>query len=399
MYFYLDTPDKKTSAIKIRYYVKFEKKSFVYSTGISIHPKNWNKKNRMPIVKSGSAGFELKKITARLNLYIEQLHKTINDIQLNKENVTRSKLKQALDDSFKLSKVSIDKSSVSSMMSYYIKQREKLNKYSRQGIDKYKYLKNKLEHYNKNLKTSDINEEFMIDFINFLREHYKLTDITLNRTIGFLKTFLKWSIEYGVEIDNSYKKVTITSRDADHIHLTKEQVKVLESLELETKLDRIRDLFLIGVYSGQRFSDYTVFKKSDVIDNRIVKRAQKTNFKSYVPISKKLKKLLDKYEWRLPKVSNQKFNAYIKEVCKIAAFNDEITRTKYRGKEKIIEIQPFYERVSSHTARRTFITLASYTVPDHIIMGITGIRSANTLKTYKKFDPNLLENYVETIFQ
>ena len=86
-------------------------------------------------------------------------------------------------------------------------------------------------------------------------------------------------------------------------------------------------------------------------------------------------------------------------MCKIAAFNNEITRTKYRGKEKIIEIKPFYERVSSHTARRTFITLASYTVPDHIIMGITGIRSANTLKTYKKFDPNLLENYVETIFQ
>ena len=84
MYFFLNNPRNKKSAIRLRYYVKSEKQTFVYSTGISIDPKNWNKKNRMPIVKSGSAGFELKKITARLNLYVEQLHKTINDIQLNK---------------------------------------------------------------------------------------------------------------------------------------------------------------------------------------------------------------------------------------------------------------------------------------------------------------------------
>ena len=56
MYFYLDTPEKKTSAIKLRCHVKAEKKSFVYSTGISINPKNWNKENRMPKAKAGKEG-------------------------------------------------------------------------------------------------------------------------------------------------------------------------------------------------------------------------------------------------------------------------------------------------------------------------------------------------------
>ena len=47
----------------------------------------------------------------------------------------------------------------------------------------------------------------------------------------------------------------------------------------------------------------------------------------------------------------------------------------------------------------TFITLASEAnVPDHIIMGICGIRDSKTLKTYKKFNPDVLENYVDTIF-
>ncbi len=74
MYFYLDTPNKNLSAIKIRYYVKSEKKRLVYSTGISINPLNWNNISRMPKTKSGAAGFELKQITNKLNRYIEELH-------------------------------------------------------------------------------------------------------------------------------------------------------------------------------------------------------------------------------------------------------------------------------------------------------------------------------------
>ena len=44
----------------------------------------------------------------------------------------------------------------------------------------------------------------------------------------------------------------------------------------------------------------------------------------------------------MPKVSNQKFNDNIKEVCKLAGFNEEVTTTKYKGSERIIEVKPFY---------------------------------------------------------
>ena len=154
----------------------------------------------------------------------------------------------------------------------------------------------------------------MIDFIAFLRNDYQLTDISLSRTIGFLKTFLKWCLEMGLNIDNNYKKVTVANREADHIHLTKEKVKILENLELNKTLDKYRDLFLIGIYSGQRFSDYSVFKKADVFNNRIEKRQEKTDQKAYIPISNKLEILLNKWDWRLPKLSNQKFNQNINEI-------------------------------------------------------------------------------------
>ena len=396
MYFYLDTPHKEKSAIKVRYYVKSEKKTFTYSTGISINPKNWNKLNRMPKPKAGAAGFELRQITNELNRIIEHLQISINAISLENKQVTRSELKKRLDAKFKHVVVS---NTLISKLDQFILEKEKLGKNTKKSIDKYRGLKNKIYEYNSNLKLSDINKDFMIDFVSYLRHEKDLTDISLNRNIGYLKTFLKWCRYSGYTVDETYNQIKIKTRDADHVSLTKEQVQTLSELKLNKTLDKYRDLFLIGIYSGQRFSDYSVFKKSDVINNIIVKRAEKTQYKSYIPISKKLNALLDKWDWRIPKVSNQKFNKNIKEVCKIAGFNQGTTKAIFKGNKKIEVIKPLYDCVGSHTARRTFITLsANANVPDHIIMSITGIRDPKTLKTYKKFQKDELEKYKDIIF-
>ena len=397
MYFFLNKPNSNISPIRLRYYIKSEKKIFNYSTGISIDPKNWNKENRMPKAKAGVAGFELKQITSQLNRYVEELHISINNIEAEDKPVTREELKKRLNQRFK--HVFVKKTTLLDHLDAFIEEKVSFGKYQNRTIDKYNALKNKIIYFKKDAKLTDINKKFMIDFINFLRSKYNLTDITLNRNIGYLKTFLKWCRYSGIKLDETYNQVTVSTRDADHVHLSKEQVRTLENLILNKTLNKYRELFLIGVYSGQRFSDYTVFKKSDVVNGRIEKRAEKTDYKSYIPISKKLETLLNKWEWRLPKVSNQKFNQNIKKVCEIAGFTDEVTKTTYIGNKKIESIEPFYKRVGSHTARRTFITLAANAnVPDHVIMAICGIRDSKTLKTYKKFNPNVLENYVETIF-
>ena len=397
MYFFLNKPNSNISPIRLRYYIKSEKKIFNYSTGISIDPKNWNKENRMPKAKAGAAGFELKQITSQLNRYVEELHTSINNIELEDKPVTREELKKRLNQRFKY--VFVKNTTLLDHLDAFIGEKVSFGKYQNRTIDKYNALKNKIIYFKKDAKLTDINKKFMIDFINFLRLKHNMTDITLNRNIGYLKTFLKWCRYSGFKIDETYNQVTVSTRDADHIHLSKLQVHLLSTLKLNKTLDKYRDLFLIGVYSGQRFSDYTVFKKSDVVNGRIEKRAEKTDYKSYIPISKNLEKLLDKWDWRLPKVSNQKFNQNIKEVCRIAGFTEEVTRTTYIGNKKIESIEPFYKRVGSHTARRTFITLAANaSVPDHVIMAICGIRDSKTLKTYKKFNPNILEDYVEAIF-
>ena len=87
----------------------------------------------------------------------------------------------------------------------------------------------------------------------------------------------------------------------------------------------------------------------------IIKRAEKTETHSFIPLHPKLKSLLDKYDWNLNSISSQKFNPNIQKIC--------------------------------NTARRTFITIAAEkSMPDHIIMSITGIRDPKTLNKYKKIN-------------
>ena len=160
MYFFLNKPNSKTSAIRLRYYVKSEKQTFVYSTGISIEPKYWNKDSRMPKAKAGATGIELKQITNKLNRILEQFHISINNIELENKQVTRSELKKRLDAKFKHVVVSGD--SLTYLLDQYVEEKKTIGKYQSKTIDKYSMLKNKITAYekkNRESKTAKTNKK------------------------------------------------------------------------------------------------------------------------------------------------------------------------------------------------------------------------------------------------
>ena len=110
----------------------------------------------------------------------------------------------------------------------------------------------------------------------------------------------------------------------------------------------------------------------------------------------KLKDLLEKYDWKLPQISGQKFNPHIKEVCRKAKIITEVNKINYTWNKKEISYIQKCDMVCSHTARRIFITLSSERgMPDHIIMKITGIRDPNTLVKYKKTNQQIMSDFVK----
>jgi integrase len=140
-------------------------------------------------------------------------------------------------------------------------------------------------------------------------------------------------------------------------------LKKLEKADfsMNTKLNNIRNIFFIQIYTALRYSDLKNLKPEnfDLKENIIKINTTKTTKTHVLPITKELKKILKNYpDLILPVVSNQKYNVYLKEACKITGIDNPIQITNYYGKERKDQTKLKYELVTSHTARRTAITLA-----------------------------------------
>lgn len=429
MYFYLKEPKSQSETlIIIQYYVKSEHKNFKYSTGQKLNPDDWDLSNRMPKLKRGSDGKKIKHIISILDNYKDFLNDTIDQFEKEKTQITRNRLKSLFDKEFKFVDTKVDDApeKLHEAIDLYIIAKNKSHGQSKSWNEKYNNLKNKIILFNlytgKDLTFEMITDDWIDSYSGFLRELPKLlqdasylkkvkildiklptnpyNDNTLNRHINFLFTFLNWSHGKYHNIDLNKLKNPVSDFNPDDVHLTTAEVEMLESVQLPREsLERVRDLFLIGVYSGQRFSDYTVFEKADVNGNMIIKKAEKTESESYVPLHPKLLNLLEKYNWELPTISSQNFNPHIREVCRIAGILDEVKFTNYIGNKKTVEYIQKCDAVSSHTARRTFITLSSERgMPDHIIMKITGIRDPKTLQKYKKTSQQSVSDFANKIW-
>ena len=150
-------------------------------------------------------------------------------------------------------------------------------------------------------------------------------------------------------------------------------------------MDRVRDMFVIGCYTGLRFSDLTRIQPQHVENGMITIEQSKTGNEVIIPMVKEVLPILEKYKSALPKISNQKYNEYLNEVCKkCEVLGKEITTTGIKGGKKIITIQPKYESVSSHTARRSFAT-NEFKAGDLEISEIMAITGHKTEKSFYKY--------------
>ncbi|HDR51136.1 MAG TPA: hypothetical protein ENN90_05865 [Mariniphaga anaerophila] len=116
------------------------------------------------------------------------------------------------------------------------------------------------------------------------------------------------------------------------------------------------------------------------------------------PALKIIERYKDKYK-ALPKISHQRFNDYIKEICQIAEIN---TPTIYKDFSKGIiteKIAPKYKLVGSHTARKTFITNFYHNTKDiNLTKKNAGITQDKTLRRYMGIDKQMEKEAMKKAF-
>jgi integrase len=153
-----------------------------------------------------------------------------------------------------------------------------------------------------------------------------------------------------------------------------------------------RDIFMVGVYTAQRVSDYNNIARENIVqgpDGDIVIRVRqkKTGTWVTVPVKEELRRILVKYDYKLPRVAEQSINSYIKEVAKAAGIDDPVMVETTAGGVASMQMKPKYELVHTHTARRTGATLMYLAGMDVFnICSVTGHSSIAMLKKYIKAD-------------
>ncbi|MFN3444672.1 MAG: tyrosine-type recombinase/integrase, partial [Bacteroidia bacterium] len=203
-------------------------------------------------------------------------------------------------------------------------------------IKVYNQCKRLLKEFNDTKYKIDFDKltlEFFLDFMEFLHaKNYNVNTIAKHMTR--LKTFLNDAYERGYtqSLAHKSKRLSVTQVQSDTIYLTEPEIEELHKLDLSKtpKLDRARDLFLVGYYTGQRYTDYSNIKPESFKNGFIEVTQQKTWQTVVIPIHPRLNEIMAKYEGKYinslpPAISNQKFNQYIKEVCKMVdVLNNEI---------------------------------------------------------------------------
>lgn len=387
--FILKEPNSKNDTLVYLIY-RYQYKRFKYSTGEKIVPKYWNEDKQR--AKETKQFREYPEFNTRLDQFENGIRTVFRRLLNDGSQPNNEILKRALESELSGNILQSKKQSLFEFIESYITE-SKANK--KEGTIKvyntsFMYLKKYASTLNHSLNFDSITLEFYNKYLNYLTHEHNLSANTIGKHIKTLKSFLNEATERGYNNNLEFKKKKFKTlrEESDSIYLSISELKRIEALDLSAspRLEKVKDLFLIGCYTGLRFSDFTQIKPENVINEKSMLqiRTQKTGERVSIPLHKTVKAILNKYNHKLPKAyTNQVMNSYIKEVASLANLKEMVETTITKGGRVEKNVFPKYKLVSTHTARRSFATnLYLADIPSISIMKITGHKTERSFLQY-----------------
>lgn len=246
----------------------------------------------------------------------------------------------------------------------------------------------------------DVNELLLTSFMDYLQNDCDFKNTTLQKYSGFVRWYLRWAHDKGLYDGDCHRTFRPTYKGSNGeyntiIFLEQEELEALQNMtfkENQSRLERVRDIFMFACFCGLRFSDIAKLKKWQIHDDIIEVVTQKTTDHLYINMNDVTRAIYDKYkddaslrDNALPVRTNQRTNEYLKELCKLAHIDKKIQLVQYQGAKRIEQTFEKWELITFHAARRTFITQAfRLGMPTEVIMKFSGHHSREMLKPYMK---------------
>lgn len=320
-----------------------------FSTKNEVSVKIWDAKNYRATGRSEEA--------TNINSFLDFMRKNLLEIYMelsqNNEPVTPT----AIRDKF-MGKVEKKNDTLLFLFAEFIERQRPLV-----GIDitqstfnKYDLTYRRIEEFltTKKKKTDillrEIDHNFVCDFHTFLKVDKKLSINSSEKLMRIFKRITTFAFKTNLTEKDPFALYTIKKVKTNRGFLTEEEFSKFYNFQtLNNRLQRVRDIFVFACLTGMDYSTLSALKEENVIQKHsgtfIVTPRVKTREVAHIKLLPQALELLNKFRASkkgsqlIPMISNDKYNAYLKEL----AARLGITK-----------------RVTSHLARHTFATTIAY---------------------------------------
>ena len=376
--FYIRTTKTKsngTAPIYVRITINGKRAEF--SAKRTIEPTKWNN-------AKGRAKGSNEQIKA-LNKYLDTIQAKVYDkqqelMQKNK-SITAVSLKNAYLD------ITYDKKTLLGVFNTHNQKINQLigNGFTKATVDKYelsyKHLKEfiKLNYKADDLHLNEVLFGFITDFEHYLLSVKNIGRNTANKYLSHLIKMINIALDNEWIDKNPFRKFRMKNKEVVKEFLTETELGILFQKEITFKrLEQVRDIFAFCCLTGLAFVDVEKLTPDDLhigIDGKlwIHIRRQKTNTASHIPLLPHALTIVEKYKNHplvitkgsvLPVLTNQKMNAYLKEIADVCGITKNLTM---------------------HTARHTFATyMLTKGVPIETVAKLLGHKDLKTTQIYAK---------------
>lgn len=240
----------------------------------------------------------------------------------------------------------------------------------------------------KDIKLTELNYTFVTDFQRFMEQDCECKHNTVMRMMRNLKTITLNAQKNGLLSVDPFVNVKIRFKPCDRGFLTDEEIQALMARKFDIKrLEIVRDIFVFSCFTGLAYIDVANLRAEHIVEMNdttwIMTRRQKTDVPTNIILLDIPRAILEKYKGvdpsgrLLPICSNQKMNAYLKEVGTLCKIERPLTY---------------------HLARHTFATMAlSKGVPVESVSKMLGHTNIRTTQIYAKITNKKIESDMKAL--
>lgn len=370
------------------------------TTNILINRKYWNSKNGT--LKQVSEFKEKLNIQNSLNRLTENIINQYSNDNLNGVIIDGIWLENIINSTFNKTNQK-DLTIFTNYIENFIENLDfRVNQNGKIGVSKvlkfrYKSLNDKIldfeKYSNKKLKISNIDLIFYKKFVNFLSNEKKLAINTIGKQISLIKTVCNEAKNENFVVSNDILKRNFKTLKEGTLFVTLNEYeieKIFNHRFNEDYLENAKNWLIISCWTGARSGDLLEFTNENIKNDFLEYTSKKTNKKIILPLHWQVKSILKDLNNFPRKISQQKYNQYIKKVCFHLGLNEIV-----KGKKLVnfgTEKKPIwrketgffkkYELISSHIGRRSFATNHYGKLPTPIIMSATGHTTEKMLLNY-----------------